>query len=53
MIKGKHWPIDNGRIGDGFGLSLKNSKKLLNVAIEQLDKIPPIMHSVFFWLHQQ
>ena len=41
MIKGKHWPIDKKRIGDGFGLSLKNSKKLLNVAIEQFDKDPP------------
>jgi len=41
MIDGKYWPIDYDRIVDGYGLSLKNAKKLLNVAIEQFEKDPP------------
>ncbi len=41
MIYGEFWPIDEERISDGYGLSLKNAKKLLNVAHEQFNKVPP------------
>lgn len=41
MIDGKFWPISHNRISDGYGLCLKNAKKLLNVSIEQFKKDPP------------
>jgi len=41
MIDGKFWPVDEKRTSDGYGLSLKNAKKLLNTAHEQFKKDPP------------
>jgi len=41
MIDGKFWPVDEKRTSDGYGLLLKNAKKLLNIAHEQFNKDPP------------